>query len=446
VTPEDRIRAVFDEPVVPLSPPPGTWERIATGAARRRRARRLLAVSSSAAALAVVAAGVTWLGGVGGDGAQPARTPPPSASAPTSQEPTDTSRPTSTADRRVVGGLPEGGPVPKGFVAVSVSTTPGGYVYALGTAPCADAPCTSMVRSDDGGATWVGIPAPRAELSGTSGLPEAGTVRDVRFATPRDGWAFGGGIWQTHDGGATWQALSLATVLDLATDGSHVWAVTTSCTEVPCPRRVHLFHAQATDTVFTNDGLADLPAAADARILAGAGVMTLTSGGPDARLYFTTGTGRWVRMTAPCAAAEGIGELLAVAPPASGDGLVAFCGEPAAGSLNVTTVRGTEGGESWQPLGEPLRRTNGVFSGTAVTVDTLVVATGNADLGGALQVSRSGGREWAPARVGGSPPAGGWRWVAAAGGDRVLALPLTPTGSIYASDDGGATFEPRVIE
>ena len=45
---EDRIRAVFTEPVTPLNPPPGTWERIEREAARRRRGRRLTAVGSVA--------------------------------------------------------------------------------------------------------------------------------------------------------------------------------------------------------------------------------------------------------------------------------------------------------------------------------------------------------------------------------------------------------------
>jgi hypothetical protein len=51
------------------------------------------------------------------------------------------------------------------------------------------------VRSTDAGRTWRGVPAPKAELdSSETREPETGTVRELRFATPRDGWAYGGGL------------------------------------------------------------------------------------------------------------------------------------------------------------------------------------------------------------------------------------------------------------
>jgi hypothetical protein len=38
--------------------------------------------------------------------------------------------------------------------------------WALGTAPCSSNPCTSLVRTSDGGRSWVGIRPPVVGLVG----------------------------------------------------------------------------------------------------------------------------------------------------------------------------------------------------------------------------------------------------------------------------------------
>jgi len=124
---------------------------------------------------------------------------------------------------RVAG--PAGGPVPTGFSPASVTFVSLQEGWALGTAPCATAPCTSIVRTIDGGATWSGIPAPKAALTAGPGagpgmaLQAGGVgtplgVGSLRFADPLDGWAFGPGLWSTHDGGATWHLLRLPGTTD----------------------------------------------------------------------------------------------------------------------------------------------------------------------------------------------------------------------------------------
>jgi photosystem II stability/assembly factor-like uncharacterized protein len=135
---------------------------------------------------------------------QPAPTPSPSSSndkiSPAPSRGTSAIKPPSTPVQ--VG--PVGGPVPVGFHAVDltwISTTQG---WAIGTAPCANAPCTSMVRTRDGGASWVGIHAPAAELDqdhGCNGL----CVKNVRFASALVGYAFGtNALFMTTDGGDSW--------------------------------------------------------------------------------------------------------------------------------------------------------------------------------------------------------------------------------------------------
>jgi len=119
-------------------------------------------------------------------------------STPVSQSPASGPDPT----RPAVSG-PPGGPVPAKFVAASVSYINDRQGWALGNAPCPTQPCTSMLRTTDGGVSWSGIPAPPAPLMG--GVDNPAAIDQLRFVDPLDGFADGEGLWSTHDGGATWQ-------------------------------------------------------------------------------------------------------------------------------------------------------------------------------------------------------------------------------------------------
>jgi photosystem II stability/assembly factor-like uncharacterized protein len=121
--------------------------------------------------------------------------------------------------------------VPARFAATSVTFTSADQAFVLGSAPCAHAPCTSVVRTLDRGRTWVGLPAP-AEPVGQPGLGGAPTVWGIRFATPEHGFVFGDGLWETTDGGQAWirDAQPGGSVLSLAIAQGQVLALTTRCT------------------------------------------------------------------------------------------------------------------------------------------------------------------------------------------------------------------------
>jgi photosystem II stability/assembly factor-like uncharacterized protein len=82
--------------------------------------------------------------------------------------------------------MPSDGPVPARFAATSVTFVSADEAFVLGTAPCAHAPCTSVVRTLDRGQSWVGLPA---DADGNS--------------TRRPGQLF-----LTSDGGTTWRQVS----------------------------------------------------------------------------------------------------------------------------------------------------------------------------------------------------------------------------------------------
>src|SRR5947209_5565348 len=115
---------------------------------------------------------------------------------------------------------PVGGPAPAGFGAQSFTAISELNWWMLGGAPCSRPPCTSIVRTTDGGRTFVGIPAPRPEDPAGSDR-----VSQLRFADSRNGLAYGPGLWVTHDGGAHWQSLSSGRVNELAIGGGYVYAI-----------------------------------------------------------------------------------------------------------------------------------------------------------------------------------------------------------------------------
>src|SRR5262245_61270814 len=61
---------------------------------------------------------------------------------------------------------PAGGPVPAGFTVHDLTFVTDDEAWALGTAPCSSRPCTSLVRTSDGGRHWVGIRPPIVGLVG----------------------------------------------------------------------------------------------------------------------------------------------------------------------------------------------------------------------------------------------------------------------------------------
>jgi hypothetical protein len=125
---------------------------------------------------------------------------------------------------------PAGGPVPNGFAATSVTFVSADEAFVLGTAPCSHAPCTSIVRTLDRGASWVGLPAPRVPL----GQPQdAGTggVWGIRFADPAHGFVFGNGLYETTDGGENWPQVASpqGSILSLEVIDGQVLALTAPC-------------------------------------------------------------------------------------------------------------------------------------------------------------------------------------------------------------------------
>jgi hypothetical protein len=107
------------------------------------------------------------------------------------------------------------GPVPAGFAAQSFTAIGTAEWWVLGTAPCSQPPCTSIVRTDDGGRSFVGTPAPRTTA-----------VTQLRFADAGDGFAYSPELWVTHNAGGAWHPVRIGgSVSDLAIAGGYAYAI-----------------------------------------------------------------------------------------------------------------------------------------------------------------------------------------------------------------------------
>lgn len=184
------------------------------GAHRRPRPRLdVLAVMAAVVAVAAVAIAVSTIGGSAHHGAAASHrsttssvVPPPDAA---------NTQTKSVGPNYLPAGLPAGGPVPSGFGPQSFTAISELSWWLLGSAPCSSPPCTSIVRTTNGGRTFVGIPAPRTQR-----------VSQLRFADTKDGFAYGPDLWVTHDGGGQWNPVPMpGEVRELAIGGGYVYAI-----------------------------------------------------------------------------------------------------------------------------------------------------------------------------------------------------------------------------
>ncbi len=203
----------------------------AVGTALPRRVRGGLAACGALMILAVAA----------GCGSHPAPSPAPGSGqgAGSGSPAAPRATPTSAKLPALAPSQPAGGPVPSRFAATSVTFVSATEAFVLGTAPCATAPCTSIVRTLDRGTSWRGLPAPLVRV-GTPSMTSRPVVWGIRFATAAHGFVFGAGLWETTDGGEHWRkdTSPSGSILSLAAIDGQVLALTIHCSaQAGCSQR-----------------------------------------------------------------------------------------------------------------------------------------------------------------------------------------------------------------
>lgn len=239
---ERRLRAVLHSRRLHVTADPDALERIHAGARRRQRRQRI--ATSGVAALAVIglAVGAVMVRpahhkAVTADRGGTSRLTTPATTTARSESPSlpfnsarlvppeKSAVPVATAAT-----IPAGGTPPKGFVPISVTAVNEKTYWVLGHAPCKTGTCTALAKTTDAGKTFTEVGAPPSALvpdnPGNTDVFGVGTISDIRFVDSDNGWAYGGGLWETTDGGQHWVPVAIdGPVEQFAVASKHAWAI-----------------------------------------------------------------------------------------------------------------------------------------------------------------------------------------------------------------------------
>jgi photosystem II stability/assembly factor-like uncharacterized protein len=183
----DRVERSLREALRELPPPEvdidGVLSRVHAGAGRRRRSR----MAFGAVAVLAVVTGVAW-----------AVQPTDLAHGGTQAAGPSTSLPAS-------GGTTAPTTAPTPAVAVlSVTASSPDTFWVLGSTGCPRTDCATIQRTDTAGRTFTPLAVPSGAMVTRSAT--TGSISNLRFDHDGvDGWAYGGGLWSTHDAGQSWQ-------------------------------------------------------------------------------------------------------------------------------------------------------------------------------------------------------------------------------------------------
>jgi photosystem II stability/assembly factor-like uncharacterized protein len=345
----------------------------------------------------------------------------------------------ATTTTSVPKGPPAGGPVPAGFNPVSFTAVSASEFWLLGSAPCSNPVCTSIVRTTDGGSQWLGIPAPVAPLGGGGSSGASGYVTTLRFADPLDGYAYGtgpgGSLWETHNGGATWAEasfLSGRTLMAFGTGAGYALALVGSCSGGSCSGVVLDRSPVGADNWVPES--VPVPAGVDplvAMSVNGPDVwfsVTTSPGSPKQLLVAGTGSGaHFSTYTSPCY--SGLGGTIEAS---SASVLWAVCPT----GMLAGAERSTDGGEKWSPL--PVGELVNSALLAAASSTTAVLQPGTQ---GELLRTTDGGATWQSSS---SPPGGSFVWLGFTGQESGAGLFATGApgapDELYLTSDGGASW------
>jgi YVTN family beta-propeller protein len=341
--------------------------------------------------------------------------------------------------------------VPAGFQPASASFLSPASGFVLGGVGCQpQRACTArLVATTGGGARWHFLPVPGVRLFNNAGslLTQASRVSRVMFASRRDGWLYGPGLWSTRDGGAHWRRISLGGnivpaggggVVAMAASAGRVYAVVS-----PDPSRGRpdeLFRSPAGRNAWARAGAMTAQQAVLA-VSGRAAWFANGGGGGDAgvtHLQATTDGVRWHQYPFRC---PGPGYGLQAIAAASPSHVVFLCaGNGAAGSMGKQVLESADGGQSVHLTGQA--PPGGDPSAIAVppgraSVITLAAASGASF----LDRSANGGKTWTELTVTG----GGWPWnslsyVSRTVGWVVLGGPGSGDSRLLRTSDAGRTW------
>lgn len=280
--------------------------------------------------------------------------------------------------------------MPAGFEPLSVTFVSSQDGWVLGDTKVNGA--VVVGRTSDGGATWSVAPAPPINL------PNGYNDAQIRFADPQDGWLYlvdqntGNLLWSTHNGGATWTAVTApGQIADLEASAGTAYMVT-----IADGSGMRIYSTPATSDSWTVSSTL-LPLGAGPVPMAQI-VLQGTSGWivENDRTVIAGAelkNGEWVDWTPPCRGSNGSASLSA----SSATDLVAVCEEGVWGPSNLgSNVTGewlfasSDGGGSWSRVSQVTTSWVGAAVTTAPGDAQVVVVATNP----ALIATFDGGQSW----------------------------------------------------
>lgn len=127
--------------------------------------------------------------------------------------------------------------------------------WVLGTEGSCTGCTARLAHTIDGGRTFNAVSAPPTPYANYYQSPGQESISAVRFADGVDGWAFGPGLWATHDDGMHWRTINVhGAVVDLEPGaGGWVYASINECTPgAPAACRVRLIRSSASGDVWSD--------------------------------------------------------------------------------------------------------------------------------------------------------------------------------------------------
>jgi photosystem II stability/assembly factor-like uncharacterized protein len=235
--------------------------------------------------------------------------------------------------------------------------------------------CTILMATTDAGTSWHQAGQLRPAIVGDNPA-----VAKVRFATPRDGWAFGPQLWSTHDGGKTWRQIQQPQpVSDVEASAGTAYALAGD----------QLLRAQVGSDAWQNVR----QVGASATIALHGHSIWLIERLPDRAQLLTSPDGAtWQTLPDPCARLGADWTLSAIAPVTTSHVFLLCGGGVGAGSESKKVLFSADAGRTTAAAAaDPARA--GIASGFAAASDSVVAV---AAVSGASEVYRSGdaGRSW----------------------------------------------------
>ena len=327
--------------------------------------------------------------------------------------------------------------MPAGFAATSVTFVSPQEAFVLGTAPCAKAPCTSILRTLDRGASWRGLPAPVVALGNWEADTAGPAVWGIRFANPSDGFVFGNGLWETTDGGERWSSTASpgGSISSLEVIDGQVLALSAVCTpDNGCRQTGTLMRRPLAGGAWRQVARLTEPGAIATRgrvaaVIDGSGVLITANGG----LSTVTEAG-------PCGSTEA---AVAVTGP---DGLALECAfGAAAGSVPKTVYVSDDLGAHWQKAGSPgIGGDPGGLSAGSASQLVAAASSGGASSTTPVTAGRRGPRPssratagWASTTSGSPPPPTVW---SSTDPSSPVTTP-TAAGRLLLTSNGGASWQ-----